>query len=105
MSDSSSVAQLTPRAAEKLKELKGESPILHLYAAGRTCCGTRFGLALAKDVEAGYTVSESAGVRLVVDPASAPYCAGATVDYVETPEGAGFTVDSPIKSGGCGCGR
>lgn len=99
----SSPARMTPRAARKLKELDGESSILHLYAAGRTCCGIRFGLAFAEDVADGYTVSESGGVRLIVDPASAPYCAGATVDYVETPEGAGFVVDSPVNAGGCGC--
>jgi iron-sulfur cluster insertion protein len=102
MSDSSP-ARLTPRAAEKLRELDEDSPILHLYAAGRTCCGTRFGLAFTQNVEDGFTVSESAGVRLVVDPASAPYCAGATVDYVETPDGAGFIVDSPANAGGCSC--
>jgi iron-sulfur cluster insertion protein len=99
--------RLTPRASEKLKELRGDSPapILHLYAAGRTCCGVRFGLALAETVAAGYTVTESEGVRLIVDPDSEPYCAGASVDYVETEEGAGFTVDSPVNAGGCSCGH
>lgn len=99
--------RLTVRASEKLKELRGDAPppILHLYVAGRTCCGVRFGLAIADSVEDGFAVTESGGVRLIVDPESEPFCAGASVDYVETAEGAGFTVDSPANAGGCACGH
>ncbi|MFG1626156.1 HesB/IscA family protein [Kribbella sp. NPDC049227] len=96
-------ARLTPAAATKLKELDGGAkPILHLYAVGETCCGVRFEIAFADQVGDGFSVSELDGVRLVVDPTSAPYCAGATVDFLETPEGAGFTVNAP-GSGTCGC--
>lgn len=99
-------ARLTTTAAAKLKELDSSAdPILHLYAAGKTCCGVRFEIAFADQVEDGFSVSELDGVRLVVDPASEPFCAGATVDFVETPDGAGFTVDAPAgRSGTCGCG-
>jgi iron-sulfur cluster assembly accessory protein len=98
-------ARLTTEAAAKLKELSTEAePILHLYAAGRTCCGVRFEIAFAESVEDGCSVTELDGARLIVDPASLPSCEGATVDFVETPEGAGFTVDAPaVPAGNCAC--
>lgn len=106
MSVTTPSARLTATAAAKLKELDGGAePILHLYAAGETCCGVRFEIAFAEEVGADFSVSELDGVRLVVDPASAPYAAGATVDLVETADGFGFVVDAPAGSTGtCGCG-
>ena len=43
----------------------------------------------------GDTVVESGGVKVLVDPMSAPYLTGATVDFVEDQRGAGFVVENP----------
>lgn len=107
MSQSSSRVLVTTKAAQKLKELNDSDsePILHLYAAGRTCCGVRYGLQFTEDIVDGYDVSECDGVRLVIDPESLPYCDGASIDYVQTADGDGFTVSNPAHAGGaCGCG-
>jgi iron-sulfur cluster assembly accessory protein len=45
------------------------------------------------------------GVPVVVDRMSAPYLSGATIDYTDTIEQQGFTIDNPNASGGCACGN
>jgi iron-sulfur cluster insertion protein len=49
-------------------------------------------------------VSETGGVRLVVDPVSLDLVAGSTVDYVESLGGSAFKVENPLAASGCGCG-
>ena len=43
-------------------------------------------------------------VTLTVDRMSAPYIQGATIDFVDTIEKQGFTIDNPNASGSCACG-
>lgn len=45
------------------------------------------------------------GVPVVVDRMSAPYLGGATIDFTDTIEQQGFTIDNPNASGGCACGN
>ncbi len=45
------------------------------------------------------------GVPVVVDRMSAPYLGGATVDFTDTIEQQGFTIDNPNAGGGCACGN
>jgi iron-sulfur cluster assembly accessory protein len=47
---------------------------------------------------------EQHGVRLVVDKMSAPYVSDATIDFVDTLEASGFTIDNPAATGTCACG-
>ena len=49
--------------------------------------------------------AEQHGVRIVVDRMSAPYLSEATVDFVDTLEQSGFTIDNPAAHGGCACGN
>ena len=46
----------------------------------------------------------SGTVRVVVDRMSVPYLGGATIDFVDTIEKQGFTIDNPNASGSCACG-
>jgi len=48
---------------------------------------------------------ESEGVKVVVDPFSAPYLSGARVDYLETIQESGFKIDNPNAVASCGCGH
>jgi iron-sulfur cluster assembly accessory protein len=50
-------------------------------------------------------VAEQHGVRVVIDRMSAPYLTGATVDFVDTLEATGFTIDNPAAQGTCACGH
>ena len=52
----------------------------------------------------GDLTSEFGGVTLTVDRMSAPYIQGATIDFVDTIEKQGFTIDNPNATGSCACG-
>ena len=99
--------EMTPVAAEKLREIRGDDPkraILRMYVAGRSCCATQFGLAFDEQPDETDTVTDVAGIRLAVDPISQPYADGAIIDFVDGPEGTGFLVRNPSQGGGCSCG-
>ena len=49
-------------------------------------------------------MAEFGGVAVVTDKMSAPYLMGATIDFVDTIEKQGFTIDNPNASGSCACG-
>jgi len=104
--DASSLT-LSPSAAARvaaIAEKQGKPAILRLAVEGGGCSGFqyRFGLADAPDAED--IVTETAGVRLVVDPVSLDLVAGCVVDYVESLGGAAFKVENPNATAGCGCG-
>jgi iron-sulfur cluster assembly accessory protein len=48
---------------------------------------------------------ESGGVKVLIDPMSAQYLSGSTVDFVEDLRGAGFVVENPNAVRSCGCGH
>jgi len=102
------MVELTPLAAEKLNGLLSSHPerrVLRVYVAGRSCCGFQYGLALDGTSAPNDAMVERSGIAVAVDPDSLPYVDGATVDFVDSPEGAGFTVrNSRLDSGGCACG-
>lgn len=78
--------------------------ILRLAVEGGGCSGFQYRFDLADTAESEDEVSETGGVRLVVDPVSLELVAGATVDYVESLGGAAFRVENPNAAAGCGCG-
>ena len=49
-------------------------------------------------------MSETGGVKLVIDPVSLELVDGSTVDFVESLGGAAFKVENPNAAAGCGCG-
>ncbi len=71
---------------------------------GGGCSGFQYKFDLDDTAEADDAVSETDGVKLVVDPVSLDLVAGCTVDYVESLGGAAFRVENPNAAAGCGCG-
>src|SRR5881397_1133013 len=68
------------------------------------CSGLRYQLYFdERDIE-GDVVSVFGGVQVVTDKMSAPYLAGSTIDFVDTIEKQGFTIDNPNATGSCACG-
>ena len=100
---------LTDKGAEKVREfLAAQSEPnatagLRVGVRGGGCSGFQYMLAFDEERD-GDTVVESHGIRLLVDTASAPYVRGATVDFVDSLQGAGFKVDNPNVVAACGCG-
>jgi len=98
---------LSPSAAARVAAIaakQGTPPLLRLAVDGGGCSGFQYRFEMAQDVEADDIVSETDGVRLVVDPASLELVAGCTVDYVESLGGSAFRVENPNATAGCGCG-
>jgi iron-sulfur cluster insertion protein len=102
-----SAIALTPAAAKRvgwIAERQGKPAILRLSVEGGGCSGFQYRFDLAEAAENDDAVSETDGVRLVVDPVSLDLVAGSTVDFVESLGGAAFKVENPNAAAGCGCG-
>jgi len=101
---------LTERAADKVKALMaqepaGEAEVLRVAIRGGGCGGFEYALGFDRGAAEGDSEAEFHGVRVVVDPASAQYLAGSTVDFVESLQESGFKIDNPNASSSCGCGH
>ncbi|MDP9330759.1 MAG: iron-sulfur cluster insertion protein ErpA [Actinomycetota bacterium] len=100
---------LTESAAGKVKELlveEGRDDIaLRVAVQPGGCSGLRYAMYLDDQVTEKDATAEQHGVRLVVDKMSAPYLSEATVDFVDSLEQSGFTIDNPAAQGGCACGN
>ncbi len=98
---------LTPNAAKRvanIAEKQAKPAILRLSVEGGGCSGFQYKFDLADGPDGDDMVSETDGVRLVVDPVSLGLVAGSTVDFVELLGGAAFKVENPQAAAGCGCG-
>ena len=98
---------LTPAAAKRvgwIAERQGKPAILRLSVEGGGCSGFQYRFDLAEGADNDDSVSETDGVRLVVDPVSLDLVSGSTVDFVESLGGAAFKVENPNAAAGCGCG-
>ena len=98
---------LTPAAAKRIEwiaQRQGKPAILRLSVEGGGCSGFQYKFDLADTADDDDAVSETGGVRLLVDPVSLDLVAGSTVDFVESLGGAAFKVENPNAAAGCGCG-
>ena len=68
------------------------------------CSGLRYQLYFDERSFDGDVVANFGEVAVVTDKMSAPYLMGATVDFVDTIEKQGFTIDNPNATGSCACG-
>jgi iron-sulfur cluster assembly protein/iron-sulfur cluster insertion protein len=102
---------LTETATSKVQELLAaeDQPELSLRVAVRPggCSGLSYEMFFdsertADDIEASYA---EGSVRVVVDPASAEYLDGASLDYKDGLQDAGFTINNPNAQRTCGCGQ
>ena len=98
---------LSPSAAARVAAIAaktGKPAILRLSVEGGGCSGFQYQFGLAETPDADDLISETDGVRLVVDPVSLDLVAGCVVDFVESLGGAAFRVENPNAVAGCGCG-
>lgn len=100
---------LTDNAAAKVKSLleaEGRDDlVLRVAVQPGGCSGLRYQLFFDDRSLDGDVVNEFGGVKVVTDKMSAPYLAGATVDFMDTIEQQGFTIDNPNATGTCACGE
>jgi len=105
---------LTLEAARKVRELldaEGRSDLrLRIAVQPGGCAGMQYQLffderSLDGDLAFEQLTDASGAVPLVVDRASAPLLAGASISYTDTIEKQGFEIDNPNAGGGCACGN
>jgi iron-sulfur cluster assembly accessory protein len=99
---------LTEIAAGKVRELLTEEgrPDIALRVAVQPggCSGLRYAMYLDDQVSEKDQTDEQHGVRLVIDKMSVPYLTQATIDFVDSLEQTGFTIDNPAAQSSCACG-
>jgi iron-sulfur cluster assembly accessory protein len=99
---------LTDVAAAKVKSLleqEGRDDLrLRLGVQPGGCSGLIYQLYFDERTLDGDLLAEFGGVEVVVDRMSAPYLTGATIDFADTIEKQGFTIDNPNAGSSCACG-
>jgi len=100
--------KLTDAAAGKAKALldqEGRDDLkLRIAVQPGGCAGLRYQLFFDERDLDGDQLQEFNGLKLVVDRMSAPYLQGAVIDFADTIEKQGFTIDNPNATGSCACG-
>jgi iron-sulfur cluster assembly accessory protein len=100
--------ELTDAAAAKAKALldqEGRNDMnLRIAVQPGGCAGLRYQLFFDERTLDGDAKRDFDGLGVVVDRMSAPYLQGAVIDFVDTIEKQGFTIDNPNAGGSCACG-
>ncbi|WP_033075064.1 iron-sulfur cluster insertion protein ErpA [Sphingopyxis sp. MWB1] len=99
---------LSPAAAARVRWIAerkgGAEPALRLAVDGGGCSGFTYRFGFAESVEEDDIVTETDGVKLVVDSVSIDLVRGCVVDFVDSLGGSSFKVENPNAAAGCGCG-
>ncbi len=101
---------VTPKAIEKVKEIlrqeNKEGYGLRLAVVGGGCAGFQYYLDFEKEATVDDIVFEQQdNIKVFVDTRLLKYLDGSTIDYEDGLQGAGFKIDNPNATGGCGCGQ
>ena len=102
-----SAITLTQNAAKRvawIAQRQHKPAILRLAVDGGGCAGFTYKFELASAPQTDDEVTETDGVKLVVDAMSLELVKGSAVDFVEDMGGAAFRVTNPNAQSGCGCG-
>jgi iron-sulfur cluster assembly accessory protein len=92
---------------KKFMEAEGVAPEqggLRVSVQPGGCSGFKYSLLIEDASADDDMVIELEGFKVFVDPFSAQYLSGVTIDYVSSMQGSGFTFKNPNATGGCGCG-
>jgi iron-sulfur cluster assembly protein len=98
---------LSDAAAAKFRDLTAAETAsvgLRVYVTSGGCSGYRYGMMIEDAPRPDDARLQLGGIEVYLDPQTAPLIDGATIDYVDSLMGAGFTVDNPNAVAACGCG-
>ena len=100
---------LTDAASVKVKELieaEGDEQLaLRVAVRPGGCSGFSYEMFFDSDIAADDVAEDFGGVKVVVDPSSAVLLQGATLDYKDGLQQAGFAINNPNAQRTCGCGQ
>lgn len=100
---------LSERAIVKIREFGQKMPeaagkYFRVFVQGGGCSGFSYGFVFDEKREDDHEVA-AGDQTCLIDPQSALYLKGCTIDFVEALTGAGFAVENPNATGSCGCGH
>lgn len=99
------ISEAAAAKAKSLLDQEGRDDLsLRIAVQPGGCAGLRYQLYFDDRELDGDKSDTIGGVRLVVDKMSVPYLAGAQIDFADTIETQGFTIDNPNAGGACACG-
>lgn len=100
---------LTQPAADAVREVINQKNLqgyaLRLFVSGGGCSGFQYGMALDNRIRPEDVITETDGIKLIIDEVSIKYLQGATVDYIEGMTSSGFKVINPNAVTSCNCGQ
>jgi iron-sulfur cluster assembly accessory protein len=103
------VIVLTDTASDKVRTLMeqegAEALALRVAVRPGGCSGFSYEMFFDTDVAEDDQTADFSGVKVVVDASSAMLLEGATLDYKDGLQGAGFAIDNPNAQRTCGCGQ
>ena len=110
VTDASQVFQLSDAAVEKVKGLiaaedTADELVLRVAVRPGGCSGFSYEMFFDTDVADDDIRSDYGDVTVVIDPASQPLLKGATLDFKDGLQGAGFHISNPNAQRSCGCGQ
>ena len=108
--ETANVVTLTDSAADKVRELMSreentEEISLRIAVQPGGCSGMRYALFFDDRQLDGDHIEDVAGVPVRVDKMSTPYLRGTKIDWVDSLQGAGFSIENPNATRSCGCGK
>jgi iron-sulfur cluster assembly accessory protein len=103
--DQINLSQVAATKVQSLLEQEGRDDLqLRISVQPGGCSGLRYQLFFDERTLDGDVVTDFDGVAVVVDRMSVPYLNGAMIDFVDSIEKQGFTIDNPNATGSCACG-
>jgi len=101
---------ITSKAVEMVKKTREQEGMdasfgLRVAVMGGGCSGFQYALDFEQEARPTDQVFEVEGLKVYLDPISARYLEGVTIDYVFGMNGAGFKFHNPRATGSCGCGN
>jgi iron-sulfur cluster assembly accessory protein len=103
------MVNVSEAASSRLLAMMGEKELdgfaLRVFVSGGGCSGLQYGMTFDDETRDGDTEIFASGLRVIVDPISAGYLLGSSIDYVDSLMGGGFKIDNPNAVSSCGCGH
>lgn len=97
---------VTPRAQEAIRSVcTGDTQGLRLMVVTGGCAGLQYKMGLETEAQEDDEIIDLDGVKVFVDAPSVMWLVGATMDFVDSAQGAGFVFDNPNAGSKCSCGK
>jgi iron-sulfur cluster assembly protein len=100
---------VTPSAREQIRRLMqgqgAQEKGLRVFVQGGGCSGLTYGMAFDEPSDTDQVLEVGDGLKVLVDPASAPILNGMTLDFLLSLEASGFKFINPNAKSTCSCGK